>query len=327
MHFNYDLLIFNTFHIFIAHISIELLANRTDLSILLCNLAEMVYTPCMICLTGDIHHSSLKINEQSFIPDPEDSEARIAVRYLRLVEEFGLKVTFYVTGKTLEEEWEDFQPIAQSPLVEIGGHTYGGLPRSFFSRVRSRMTGRPTVSHAASPGGYRRQVRDTMRMTAAAESKTGSRILSWRSHGLVFDQHTYRILKQAGIRFISDDLSWDKLYPEITPEGLISHPINVIMDHDHIYHAHRTEAYVRRQKQNWTFKSDPTRESFPIERWADIVEDQVRKIEKAGGVATVLMHPLCMYIADRFQSARRLFGVFSKYRSIWARETETYLRR
>jgi peptidoglycan/xylan/chitin deacetylase (PgdA/CDA1 family) len=286
----------------------------------------MVYTQAMICLTGDIHHSSLKINEQSYIPDPADTEVRIAARYLRLVEEFGLKVTFYVTGKTLKEEWRDFQEIPRSPLVEIGGHTYGGLPRSLLSRLRSRITRVPTVSHAATPGSCRRQMRDTARMIGIVESRTGQRIVSWRSHGLVFDGNTYAILKGLGIRFISDELNWNKYFPEKTAVGLISHPMNVIMDHDHIYHAHRTEAYVERQKRNWSFSTDPTRESFPIERWAEIVEEQVLRIEKAGGVATVLMHPLCMYIADRFTSARRLFRLFSRFRTIWARETEPYLR-
>jgi peptidoglycan/xylan/chitin deacetylase (PgdA/CDA1 family) len=280
----------------------------------------------MICLTGDIHHSSLKINEQRFIPDPRDSEVRIAARYLRLVERFGLKITFYVTGKTLVEEWADFQPIARSPLVEIGGHTYGGLPRSFVSRVKGCLTGTPTVSHRATPGTRRAQVRDTRRMIAAAENRTGARIVSWRSHGLVYDHRTYPILGAAGIRFISDDLSWDKHFPERTPEGLISHPINVIMDHDHIYHAHRTEAYVERQKKNWTFRNDPTRESYRIDRWAEIVKDQVRSIEKDGGVATILMHPLCMYIADEFETARGLLEFVSRYQTIWAREAERYLR-
>ena len=280
----------------------------------------------MICLTGDIHHSSLRINEQSFIPDPGDSEVRIAARYLRLVERFGVKVTFYVTGKTLKEEWEDFRPIARSPLVEIGGHTYGGLPRTVVSRLRGLLTGTPTSSHRDTPGSRRSQVRDTGRMIAAAENRTGARIVSWRSHGLVFDGHTYPVLAAAGIRFISDDLSWEKHFPERTPQGLVSHPINVIMDHDHIYHAHRTEEYVERQKKNWTFRNDPTRESYGIDRWVEIVEEQVRTIEKHGGVATILMHPLCMYIADGFEAAGRLLEFIARYRTIWARETERYLR-
>ena len=279
----------------------------------------------LICVTGDIHHSSLKINEHRFIPEAGDSEVAIATRYLRLVEEWGLKVTFYTTGKTLSEEWEIFEPIARSPRVEIGGHTYAGLPRTLRSRLRGALTGVPGVSHGDSHGSYRRQRRDVERMVAVVRERTGRPLLSWRSHGLVRDDDTYRILHDLGIRYISDELDWNKRRPERLPEGLISHPINVIMDHDHIYHAHRTPQYVERQKRNWGFSDDPTTESYPIEEWGRIVEGQVRDIEAAGGLATVLMHPLCMYVADRFNTARRLLEFFSRYRTIWASEVGSLL--
>jgi peptidoglycan/xylan/chitin deacetylase (PgdA/CDA1 family) len=278
----------------------------------------------MICLTGDIHHLSLRINEQAFLPAGE-SEVGVAARYLRLLEEFGLKATFYVTGRTLDEEWEAFRPIAESPLVEIGGHTYSGLPRSRWSVLRARLTGRPTVSHAPAHGSCRRQRRDVTRMVEAVRRRTGRQILSWRSHGLVRDRHTEAILADCGIRFISDELSWDKLLPERTPAGLVSHPLNVLMDHDHIYHAHRTVEYVERQKAHWPFTQDPTSESYPIAEWAERVRGQVRSIEARGGLATVLMHPLCMYIADGFQCARRLLEFFARSRCLWASEVEALL--
>jgi peptidoglycan/xylan/chitin deacetylase (PgdA/CDA1 family) len=274
----------------------------------------------MICLTGDIHHMSLRINEQGFIPG-DDSELRIAVRYLRLAEEAGVKLTFYLTGRTLEEEWPECQPLAGSALVEIGGHTFAGLPRSPWSALRARLTGRPTISHSFSHGSYARQLRDVRRMIEAARRRTGRRILSWRSHGLVADRNTQPILARCGVRFISDELSWDKLLPEKTAAGLISHPLNVIMDHDHLFHAHRTPEYVRRQQQRWTLTQDPTRESFPIEEWGELVMRQVSAIESRGGLATVLMHPLCMFTADRFRTARRLLAFFARSRCIWASET------
>jgi peptidoglycan/xylan/chitin deacetylase (PgdA/CDA1 family) len=279
----------------------------------------------MICLTGDIHHRSLRINEQAFLP-PGDSEVGVAVRYLRLLEEFGLKATFYVTGRTLVEEWESFRPIAESPLVEIGGHTFGGLPRSRWSALRSRLTGRPTLSHARSHGSYRRQLADASRMVEVAQRRTGRRIASWRSHGLVRDRHTEPILARCGIRFISDELSWDKLLPERTPAGLVSHAINVIMDHDHIYHAHRTPQYVEHQKAHWSFPQDPTRESYPIQQWGEMVVRQVSMIEARGGLATVLMHPLCMFVADGFRTARRLLAFFARSPCLWAGELEGLLR-
>lgn len=280
----------------------------------------------MICLTGDIHHSSLRINDQRFIPDPGDSEPRIAARYLRLVEKHNLKVTFYVTGRTLAEEWDAFRPIAESPLVEIGGHTYRGLPRPLSARLRSFLLGRATLSHSLSHGSRARQKRDVQRMIAIVQEKTGRRITSWRSHGLVSDAHTYGILAECGIRFISDDLDWGKTMPERTPQGLVSHPMNVIMDHDHVYHAHRTREYVEAQKKNWPFTTDPTRESYDIKEWATIVERQVRQLHAAGGVATVLMHPLCMYLADGFKTAERLLGFFSQFPSLWASDLERFLK-
>lgn len=279
----------------------------------------------MVCLTGDIHHASLRINEHRYIPDPGDSEVAIAARYLRLVEQAGVKVTFYATGKALQEEWESFEPIARSDLVELGGHTYAGLPRPLGSRLKELLTGVPGVSHAASHGSCRRQRRDAERMVAIVRERTGRRLACWRSHGLVRDANTYCILRDLGIRCISDELDWSKWRPERTGDGLISHPINVMMDHDHIYHAHRSREYVERQKRNWGFPEDPTTESYSIQEWGRIVERQVLDIEEAGGLATVLMHPLCMYVADRFETARRLLALFSRCRTVWASEVELLL--
>jgi hypothetical protein len=47
---------------------------------------------------------------------------------------------------------------------------------------------------------------------------------------------------------------------------------------------------------------------------------QVENIEAEGGIATVLAHPLCMYLADGFATFEALLRVFSKSKCIWARE-------
>jgi peptidoglycan/xylan/chitin deacetylase (PgdA/CDA1 family) len=280
----------------------------------------------MICLTGDIHHSSLKTNDQMFAKNRSDTEVKITCRYLKILEQYNLKVTFYTTGKTMKREWNDFKPIAESPLVEIGGHTYSGLPRSVYSRMLYRISGKPTVSHSDSHGNYSRQTRDVEKMIRISRIRTGKAVVSWRSHGLVTDSNTYTILKEKGIKFISDDLCWVKIHPERTEEGLISHPINVIMDHDHVYHAHRTPHFVKKQMRNWPLQNDPTSESYYITEWGNIVERQVAAIEKRGGVATVLLHPICMYLADEFKTADRLFKFFSNYTTVWAREVGIYVK-
>lgn len=278
----------------------------------------------MICLTGDIHHTSLKINDQLYIPNPEDTEVKIARRYLALLEKYGVKATFYITGKTLKEEWTEVKEICRSPLVEAAGHTYAGLPRSRVERLINTITGRTTLSHGMSHGPRKKQRKDIDKTMKIFKDRLDKEIVSWRSHGLVRDEHTYDLLKSAGIQNISDEINWTALRPKRLENGLLSHPLNVITDHDHIYHAHRTKEYVRKQQENWPLKEDPTSKSYSIEEWGKIVEEQTAKIIEGGGLATILMHPLCMYLADEFKTAEKLIQFFSKHRTMWACEIHDY---
>lgn len=282
----------------------------------------------MICLTGDVHQDSLMTNEQIFLREHgrDVSEVGVSVDYVRLCEKYDVKCTLYTTGRTLAEQWEQFRPIAESPLVEVGGHTFGGLPRSRLSRLWASLTGGISASHGHSHGSYARQKRDVKKMLDIARKRLGKDLLSWRSHGLVRDANTYKILAEMGIQYISDEVNWDKIMPERLEEGLISHPLNVLMDHDHIYHAHRTHEYVDRQKKSWRYDDDPTAESYTIEEWGEIVQEQVRVIEEQGGLATVLMHTLCMFVADEFATMERLLAVFAQSETIWASEVGQLLR-
>ncbi len=278
----------------------------------------------MICLTGDIHHSSLKTNEQRYI-GADDSEVKISCRYLELVEKYKLKITFYVTGKTLKEEWEDFKPITRSKFVEIGGHTYSGIPLNIFGKLKYKLSGVTPSSHGPTYGSRTAQENDIKKMVSIVEEKIGQKIISWRSHGFIHDDKTYSILKEQGIKLISDELNSTKFFPEKIKEGLISHPINVIYDHDHIYHAHRDKEFCRKARERNYGADCFGCDSYTVGEWGKLVESQIVGIEKKGGIATVLMHPLCQYLSDEFKTAEKLFRVFSKYKTIWAKEIIDYI--
>lgn len=263
----------------------------------------------MICLTGDVHHDSLRINDQKFFP-AGTTEMDVCLEYLAILERHDIKSTLYTTGKTFVEGWDKFQKLADSPLIEIGGHTFSGLPRAAGS----------ICSHAHSHGAPEEQDADIVQAIDVIRERTGTSITAWRSHGLVRDENTEPLLYKHGIRFISDELNWDKMHPELLSSGLISHPMNVIMDHDHLYHAHRTPEYVTRQRENWPLLSDPTSESYYIGEWGDLAISQIAKIEQQHGVATVLMHPSCMYLADRFQTMGKIIKTFKNSQWIWASE-------
>ncbi len=265
-----------------------------------------------------MHHSSLGTNDQRHLCG--DTEVRIAARYARLAEAHGLKLTLYVTGKTFVEEWPDFQPIAVSRSVEIGGHTYGGIPQTWWKKVWYRLRGLRPPSHCGAHASRAAQRRDIQKCIAVMERIVGRRIVAWRSHGLVRDEHTYPLLAESGIRLISDEISATKMWPEPIAAGLLSHSINVLADHDHLLHAHRDQAFVA-QAQLRGYGADAFGcDSYPIEQWGEIVERQVEAIETRGGVATVLMHPVCQFLADRFRTAEKLFTLFARYRTVWASE-------
>jgi len=272
----------------------------------------------MICLTGDIHHSSLRTNDQNYLDYPRETEAKVSCEFTQILSRYGLKVTFYTTGRTLADEWEDFKPIAESRCVEIGGHTYDGLPQSRIKVWACGLAGRKASSHAPTHGSRRKQKHDIERMVRIAQERTGRRITSWRSHGFLSDRHTYGLLAEAGIQAISDEMSLTKTQPAKTPEGLVSHPINVIHDHDHLYHAHRDEDFVRKAKATGYGSDVFGNESYAIEDWGEIVEEQVARIQEKGHVATILMHPICQYLADEFKTAERLFRFLSRYENCCA---------
>ncbi|NLX99300.1 MAG: polysaccharide deacetylase family protein [Rhodopirellula sp.] len=271
-------------------------------------------------MTGDVHHRSLRTNDQQFLADPGDSEVKIAVRFVRLAQQYNLKLTLYVTGKTVAEEWDDFRAIADAANVEIGGHTYAGLPQRPLKKLWYRLRGLRPPSHAGRHGSRRSQYRDIRRTVETIRRKTGRPVVAWRSHGLVRNEHTDGLLASCGIRLISDEIRAAESLPHRTAAGLLSHPINIVPDHDHLYHAHRDEEFVRSAQARGYGTDEFGGESYTADRWGRIVEEQLAAVEEAGGVATVLMHPICQFLADEFHTAERLFNTFSQYKNVWASE-------
>lgn len=274
----------------------------------------------MICLTGDVHHASLRINDQRFIPDRGDTEVKIAQRYVALLEKYGVKATLYVCGKCFTEEWDDLRPTTLSPLVEVGGHGYRSRqPRPLFDWY-GRRTG-----NWNGPRLY--QAWDIRRTVEACEEKTGRRPVAWRAHSYKVDPNTYPLLAKYGFKLVSDEVRAKNLWPERIPDGLISHPLNTIPDHDHLYHAHRTEEFVKRANETGYGADEFGAVSYRIEEWGDLILKLVEAIEARGGIATILAHPLCMYLADRFQTFQKLLAEFSQLPCIWAREIPELLDR
>lgn len=272
----------------------------------------------MICLTGDVHHMSLCTKESKYLPRGM-TEVQVAQQYVRLLEKHEVKATLYVTGMCFVNERKALEPVVKSPLVEVGGHSFWARqPRRFFDWY-GRKTG-----NWNGPRWF--QAWDIRRNIAVCERLAGYRPVSWRAHSYKFDRNTYPLLAKHGVKCVSDAIEANTVKPKVIEAGLISHPMNVIPDHDHLYHAHRTPEFVAAANARGYGADDFGAVSYAIEEWGELVLEQAERIDQAGGLATILAHPICMYIADEFKTFERILENVKSKQLIWSREIPAILQ-
>ena len=195
-----------------------------------------------VCLTGDLHHQALGTGNQRHCPD---SELAIAARYLALVREAGVKVTFYVSGLAFRDQWDELRAIADEPLVELGGHTWSCFTPALPHRVWKKLGG--------AYNGPRWWVRrDAERTIEIAWRRTGRRVVAWRNHMYMHGPGVADALAQAGITSCSDEVAPGGVPRRDGP--LVTVPINVIPDHEHIYHAERTPEWVEQWRRRYRWR-------------------------------------------------------------------------
>lgn len=250
----------------------------------------------MIVLTGDLHHSGLSTGNQRHA---DRNEIEIAAGYLRLLEEADVKVTFFVSGLSFEEDWEHLKPICESPLVEVGGHNYSCFTPAIWHRLWNRATG-----SYPGPSWYER--RDVLRSKSIIHRFTGRNIELWRNHMYLRGPNTDRVLLDCGIRACSDGVRADAMGPELGTSGIVHFPLNVIPDHEHLYHAERTPEWVEAWVRRYDWSDDYGSESYHVEEWTDIVLDCLRRNEERGAISNMLIHPITLYLCDKFESFGRI---------------------
>lgn len=264
----------------------------------------------MICLTGDIHHSSLGTGNQAHSDIPE---AESAVRFLALLERYQVKMTCFISGKTFRDEWPQIAPVALHPLVEVGGHNWDCFEPSLWHRLWNKLQGSYN-----GPAWYQR--RDARKTIAIIEARTGQRIRSWRNHMYMHGPHTEAVLAAEGISICSDGVRQAAAGPVWHPAGLYNFPLNILPDHEHIYHAERTPEWVEQWIRRYNWSDDFGSESYPVDVWADKVLEQLQANEAAGKISNLILHPLTMYLCDRFAAAERILAYLGSRKTVWMQE-------
>jgi hypothetical protein len=191
----------------------------------------------LIFITGDVHNY--------LGPDLDRvhdciNEAAAALRYAKLASDCGLKVTLFVTGLGLREQPDTYKAIAALGNVELGGHGWDSLKNYTARTILWALFG-----SRYGPKAYQRyEIRKTLTAFTAC---LGQSPRSWRGHAYYADEHTYELLRAAGIRVVSDEVvCFDRPQAKIEEllAGLWSVPINTMPDHDTVAHAKMSQADI-----------------------------------------------------------------------------------
>lgn len=257
----------------------------------------------MICLTGDVHHMSLRTKDQRYL---KGTELETALDYAKIAKRYNLKVTLFVTGKTLFEEREQAEKLLSLENVELGGHTFATYRPKWFYALSTKL-----LKLSNGPAFW--QNRDIVKTITAFETCLGVRIISWRDHGYRQDRNTLRLLGQNNIRYVSNTIDFEALHP-VYNNHMISVPINTLPDHDYMYHGWLTPSSAL-SHPGYRYRS-----MYSVKEWLEKVQAQVEQIVSQGGLATLLVHPACAEVADQFESFEILCQYLSSFRSIWISE-------
>lgn len=211
-----------------------------------------------IFITGDVHN---RIDYGHPSCDRNFDEAAAALKYSNIAAEEGVKVTLFVTGKALLEKEAVFQNMLEMQNVELGGHGWDSFCKPRLRTLLWSLTG----SRHGPRWHQRMEILSTL---SAFRRVVGGEPVSWRQHAYYTDEHSYPLLKEAGVEVVSDrvvsaqfaDCSWASQSIEKLACGLWSIPINTTPDHDSLEHGGLDQEHVDRWTRRW--KQDSGRGEF-----------------------------------------------------------------
>jgi len=264
----------------------------------------------MICLTADLHHMSLKTGNQLY---SDQTEMALAGQFVKMMEERGIKGSFFITGKAFKEEWKEVKPIVESPNIEIGGHTYAAFEPALFHRIWNKLTKNYN-------GPYLYQYWDTKRTIDIIFKKTGKRIMIWRNHMYMHGANTEKVLHKLGIKICSDGVMKDNHQLIWDPHRICNLPINIIPDHEHLIHAERTPEWIEAWQKRYNWSDDFGPDSYYIDEWTDMVLEQLKANEEEDKLSVMIIHPITMYLADEFKGVQRILDYIATRKTIFMTE-------
>lgn len=260
----------------------------------------------MICLTGDLHHKSLKTLNQKHC---DITEMKTAQAFLKRLEKHKVKMTLFITGKSFLEEFDDVSEVIFNPLIETGGHNYDAFECELFHRVWNKLT-----KNYNGPKWI--QKRDVLKTMDIIYKMSGKTIKVWRNHMYMHGINTEEVLFKEGIKICSDGVLKSSYGLQQHKTGLYNLPINIIPDHEHLIHAERTPQWIKSWQKRYKWSDDFGPNSYHIKEWTKIVLEQLKDNEEKGLLSNVIIHPITMYLCDKFEKVDEILAYISSCENI-----------
>jgi len=246
----------------------------------------------MIYPTGDVH---TKID--NWEQKKSGNELDAAKKYLEILKKNRVACTLFINGKCLDENPEKIKEFLDYD-AELGGHTYDNFKsmhiiKSYFYRK--------FFNCIYGPAYY--QEKDIKR-TKSTFQKFGLKMTSWRTHAYGSNEKTFEILRQEGVRYVSD-LFEDNI---IEKDGIIHMAINIPVDN--VTMSYGPFAPSNREPFVGCAKS-----RIKPEEWFEILKKRIESNEKKGKPSILLIHPITMASFDNFELFEKIAKFLSKYKT------------
>lgn len=223
------------------------------------------------------------------------TEVRACEPYLEIANKHSIVPTLLFTGLAVRREGHFLCSLMERFRFEVGGHTYSAnRPRVVLGSSR-RLLG-------LANGPYWWQRADMLLTLRCIRKRLGTTVLSWRNHAYRMDRNTYRIAARMGIRYVSNVVR-DGHAQQL--DGILEVPINTLPDHESLGH----DSHLARCQG--------------AQAWVDQVLRQVEYQQVHGVPSIILVHPLCMFIEDRFRAFEGLCRAISGLGTAPLRELKT----
>jgi hypothetical protein len=132
--------------------------------------------------------------------------------------------------------------------------------------------------------------------------------------------YTEELLIKNGINVCCDGV--DKCSQDFQQHnsGLLNFPLNIIPDHEHLYHAERTPEWVNNWVKRYNWSDDYGPDSYYFDDWFEIFKHEILTREAQGVISHLIIHPITIYLCRGSESLRKVADFLANFDSIFVNE-------